>query len=333
MEITIKFPDGSDLPLELDKSMTILSLRSEILTKQPLLPPTFKLVYLGKILKDDRTIETSSIASRSTISIIFKSRLIQVLIRNLGGYKYTIDIQPDCTIKKIKTGIRKKTGFLEGLQKLMFNDQVLVDERNLRDYGIEDKSVLNLMICMSQEIEILVKWEAREQNLVLFKSDKVIDLKNKLCKEFNVKTKEQVLVWQGMKIEDDKSLEFYKIESGGIVNLCVNDKVQVFVNIANRKIITLDVELSMTLSNLKLLTTQKEENIEILEITFNGILLKDAQMTLFEYEIKKHSEILIESVHSRGEDSVLSEEFSNPARPFATSCNAYRDNSDSILLP
>lgn len=326
MEISIKLPDDSNLSLELDKSQTILSLKTKILTKNPSLPPTFQLVYLGKILKDDRTIETSSIASHSVLNIIHKSPLIQVFIRKLGGYKYTIDIEPSCTVMKLKSSIRKKTGFPEQLQKLMFNKIVLEDEFNVRDYGIDDKSTLNVMLCIGENVEIIVKWEARELNLVLSKSDKVKDLKNKISNEFCIETEMQVLVWHGMRMDDKKSLEFYNFESKGIVNLLVYDKIQVFIILDNQTKITLDVKLSMTLDNLKLLITEKT-TIKKFNIFFNKIPLKDDEINLSEYGIKKHSKInIFESVQSE-------DEAPGSRRPLVSSFNAFKDNSDSILSP
>lgn len=318
-------PDGSTLNVDFNISLTVLSLKSRILSIISSLPPTIQLFYSGKILKDDRTLESYSIQAKSVLSLLIKQPLIQIIVLKLGGYLYTIDIERNFTIAKIKQRISKKSGIPEIHQKLIFRNKVLDDDDCVaRDLDIDDKSVLNLMI--SEKIRIVVSWKEnqRELSLILYGTDHIESVKSKIFKEFLVDKDQQVLIWQGKKLVNDKSLNDYNIGNGSVLNFMVHKTIQVLISIEKDVVKTLDVLLSMTLMELKRLIEEKFD-LEVGNLLYYDNILNEENKTLFEYGLVNFSQIEIFN-------DILNDSRFNSNIEKIIPLNVVKDNSDSILI-
>lgn len=321
-------PDGSSLNVDFPNSLSILCLKSRILSIFPSLPPTFQLMHSGKILKEDRTLESYSIQPNSTLTLIIKPSLIQVIIRKFGGNCYTIDIERDFPISKVKQRIRQKTGIPEVYQKLIFRNKTIEDDDSIvSNLDIDDKSVINVML--SDKIEVTITWKQQQKDLTLLlnKKDQIELVKAKVCKAFLVDVDQQVLIWEGKKLENLRRLDEYCVGNGSVLNLVVHDTIQVFVEVTREQVITLDVLLLMTLEELKRLIEERL-GVRVENLALSGVVLNEDEKSLFEYGVKKFS--LIKNVLA---SEVLSESRLNTVsqKSLVTPFNVVKDNSDSIL--
>jgi len=70
MQITAKIPSGKDIPLNVDTTDTIGILKAKIAAKEKLPADKLVLIFAGKILTDDETVEGCRIEKESCIHVV-----------------------------------------------------------------------------------------------------------------------------------------------------------------------------------------------------------------------------------------------------------------------
>ena len=148
-QIFIKTLQGKTMTIEVSDSDTIGTIKQKIQDKEGIPPDQQRLVFNGKQLEDDKTIEDYAIEENANIHLVLRLRgggSKQIFIKTLQGKTMTIEVSDSDTIGTIKQKIQDKEGIPPDQQRLVFNGKQLEDDKTVEDYAIEENANIHLVL-------------------------------------------------------------------------------------------------------------------------------------------------------------------------------------------
>eukprot|EP00833_Pecoramyces_ruminatium_P001383 jgi/Orpsp1_1/1175415/evm.model.c7180000053745.1 len=226
-----------------------------------------KLIFNDKELEDNKTAFDYKIFENSSLQMVLK--LIPITVITKTGKNIQIDIFSSDTIMGIKSKIKEKEDITENQFNLMYDNKQLEDDKKVSDYNINENSIIYFLF---KSFPITIKTLiGKSIPIDICSSDTIMDIKSKIKEAEGIPENNQILIFFGKKLEDDKKVSDYNITENSTLHLVLRSREIINTNNTSNKnkINTLMEELfpiSIKISNDKTIEVNVSSSDTIMNI-------------------------------------------------------------------
>ena len=301
--VHVKTAAGKIITLQVDPTDTIENVKSQIQVKEMIPLDQQKLVTCNrKQLDDSLTLSDYNIKHGATLHLVHCPRGgSELYIRTLSGKTITLEVLPTDTVADLKEMIKDKEGISPDEQTLFYAGQKLEDMSTLSSCNIPMESMLHLVAPFYPMMKIFVRISTgKTLTLDVLFSDTISNIKLKVEDMEGIPCNQQRLFFAGTELEDKLDnikktptiLSDYDIKGGDILLLRLSRGLEIFVKTLTDETITLEVDPSDTIENVKAIIQDKkgippdQQRLVFAEFPLEGVV------TLSAYGVKKGTNTL-----------------------------------------
>nr|GEV26094.1 polyubiquitin [Tanacetum cinerariifolium] len=219
-----------------------------------------------------------------------------IFVKTRTGNTIALDVKCLDTIGNVKAMIQNKEGISPDEQMVIFNNMVLQDIATLADLHIKNKSILTLIPKSKGLMQIFVQTFTGEKlSLEVKTSESIGNVKAKIQKKKGIPHDQQVLILEGIVLEESDTIADFNINSKSTITLLLKSTglIPIFVKTCTTKSILLKVKPTDTIGHVKD-KIQDTEGIppEQQALIFNEMVLEDSGI-LSDFIIKKESTLTL----------------------------------------
>jgi len=296
MRLLVKTSTGKRLSLEVQHLDTIEKIKAQILTQEGIPLEQQCLVLAGKELKDGTTLTDYDIQKESKLQEIW-----EIHLKTMTGRIFTLVVEPSNTTWFVMAASESKEGVPIYQQRIIFGGKQLEGGRTLRDYKIQNGSMLDFVPRLSgggggfrSAFGLTVKMATGKlaTNIAVTQSDTVGDVKTAIQYNVGIACDQQQLFHAGRHLNDDsRMLEHYGIDATSSLDLVWLSRkgcaeIKFFVKTLKGHLIAFEVPPSTTIGTIKTRIENKEEVAYDLQALFYSAQVLEDDRTLEYYNIK-----------------------------------------------
>ena len=207
------------------------------------------------------------------------------------GKEFELLIEEKDKIKTLKTKIKEKFNFNSECEiVLSFQNKILEDdEKSLSDYTIKEGDIIkvyknlgfnNLIIDVNF---MLVKYLNKKKPIYYSENETLSSFKDTIQEKMNVSKNEQILIYKGIELQNNKYFKDYNIENKSVLYLFTKkNNNELYVETPD-SVINIEYSLEDTIENIKMsISNNLSIPIEKQQLYHEGIELKNNQK-IFDY--------------------------------------------------
>lgn len=229
LDLTVRIQGGRTIRLQKQANQTVGAVKREILQQENIPVDDQQLFLAGAELENDKKLSACDVQNDSVLDLLTDTASLtgppvgmKLFVKTLTGKTVVLSPNPGDTVLDLKSQIQDKEGIPPTQQCLVCAGRQLPDELTISTAGIQNQSVLHLVLRVPSHGPIQVTVEGsdgRRFEVDTNVEDTVENVKARLEEEGGVAKGDQTLLFEGTPLEDGRTLGSYDIRDGSTLQL------------------------------------------------------------------------------------------------------------------